>query len=180
MKTKSTLFQNGDTTMKTRIKNLFLVPALIAGLSLIPAGRVTAWTVIAINSEGANPNAGLILSNNTLYGTAAFGGSSGKGTVFSRSFNLNHAPLALATVSPLFAIPQGGTNRFILSPNNANATIVLDGSQSSDADNDPLQFNWYADGQPNALATGALATNQFAVGPHNGQLVVSAGHDTAT
>src|SRR6266478_4061297 len=293
MKTKSTLFQNGDTTMKTRIKNLFLAPALIAGLSLIPAGRVTAWTVIAINSEGANPNAGLILSNNTLYGTAAdggssgagtifavntdgtgfrilhdftggsdgaspcdglllsgntlygtaysggssgngtlfgvntdgagftnlysftglnydpssggytnsdganpiggliltnktlygtarFGGSSGKGTVFSRSFNLNHAPLALATVSPLFAIPQGGTNRFILSPNNADATIVLDGSQSSDADNDPLQFNWYADGQPNALTTGALATNQFAVGPHTVQLVVSDGHDTAT
>src|SRR6266478_6576528 len=239
MKTKSTLFQNGDTTMKTRIKNLFLAPALIAGLSLIPAGRVTAWTVIAINSEGANPNAGLVLSNNTLYGTAAdggssghgtvfavntdgtgftnlhsfmtgdynslghftnsdganpigglilanntlygtarFGGSSGNGTVFSLSFN--HAPLALATVSPLFAIPQGGTNRFILSPNNADATAVLDGSQSSDADNDPLQFTWYADGQPNALATAALATNQFAVGPHTGQLVVSDGHDTAT
>src|SRR6266404_4506618 len=83
MKTKSTLFQNGDTTMKTRIKNLFLAPALIAGLSLIPAGRVTAWTVIAINSEGANPNAGLVLSNNTLYGTAADGGSSGHGTVFA-------------------------------------------------------------------------------------------------
>jgi len=279
--------------MKTRIKNLFLAPALIAGLSLIPAGRVTAWTVIAINSEGANPNAGLILSNNTLYGTAAdggssgagtifavntdgtgfrilhdftggsdgaspwdglllsgntlygtaysggssgngtlfgvntdgagftnlysftglnydpssggytnsdganpiggliltnktlygtarFGGSSGKGTVFSRSFNLNHAPLAHATVSPLFAILPSETNRFILSPNNANATIILDGSQSSDADNDPLQFFWYADGQTNALASGALATNQFAVGPHTVRLVVSDGHDTAT
>src|SRR6266478_6260993 len=89
-------------------------------------------------------------------------------------------PLALATVSPLFAIPQGGTNRFILSPNNADATVLLDGSQSSDADNDPLQFFWYADGQPSALATGALATNQFAVGPHTVQLVVSDGHDTAT
>src|SRR5712671_4010761 len=95
-------------------------------------------------------------------------------------FQSNHAPLALATVSPLFAIPQGGTDRFILSPNNADATVVLDGSRSSDADNDPLQFSWYADGQPNALATGALATNQFAVGPHTVQLVVSDGHDTAT
>ena len=37
------------------------------------------------NSDGANPE-GLILSGNTLYGTAADGGSSGVGTVFSLSF----------------------------------------------------------------------------------------------
>jgi uncharacterized repeat protein (TIGR03803 family) len=34
------------------------------------------------NSDGAYPEAGLILSGNTLYGTAYFGGSSGVGTVF--------------------------------------------------------------------------------------------------
>lgn len=34
------------------------------------------------NSDGANPYAGLILSGNTLYGTAQNGGSSGAGTVF--------------------------------------------------------------------------------------------------
>jgi uncharacterized repeat protein (TIGR03803 family) len=38
-----------------------------------------AWT----NSDGANPQAGLILSSNTLYGTASAGGSSGNGTVFA-------------------------------------------------------------------------------------------------
>jgi len=38
------------------------------------------------NSDGANPEAGLILSGNTLYGTALIGGSSGNGTVFSLSF----------------------------------------------------------------------------------------------
>jgi uncharacterized repeat protein (TIGR03803 family) len=36
-----------------------------------------------INSDGANPQAGLILSGNTLYGTAVYGGSSGNGTVFA-------------------------------------------------------------------------------------------------
>ena len=35
------------------------------------------------NSDGANPYAGLILSGNTLYGTALYGGSSGDGTVFA-------------------------------------------------------------------------------------------------
>jgi uncharacterized repeat protein (TIGR03803 family) len=34
------------------------------------------------NSDGANPQAGLILSGNTLYGTTHDGGSSGYGTVF--------------------------------------------------------------------------------------------------
>ena len=36
----------------------------------------------ATNSDGANPQAGLILSGNALYGTAADGGSFGNGTVF--------------------------------------------------------------------------------------------------
>ncbi len=35
------------------------------------------------NSEGASPYAGLLLSGNTLYGTAQYGGSSGWGAVFA-------------------------------------------------------------------------------------------------
>src|SRR5665213_753137 len=85
--------------MKTKIKNLFLLPALIAGLNLIPAGRVTAQTFTTLhtftatdfntgtNSDGATPIGGLILSGNTLYGTAAGGGSSGNGTVFAVQAN---------------------------------------------------------------------------------------------
>jgi uncharacterized repeat protein (TIGR03803 family) len=50
----------------------------------------TAWATnssgVETNGEGANPYAGLILSGNTLYGTASAGGSSGNGTVFSLSF----------------------------------------------------------------------------------------------
>src|ERR1035437_672351 len=88
--------------MKTRLKNLFLLPALIAGLGLIPAGRVTAQTfttlhsftgtyIYGIKSDGSQPVAGLILSGNTPYGAAGYGGSSGyvgggsygDGTVFA-------------------------------------------------------------------------------------------------
>jgi len=50
------------------------------------------------NSEGAGPQAGLILSGNTLYGTAQTGGSSGNGTVFSLSFR------------PQLTIVPSGTN----------------------------------------------------------------------
>src|ERR1035437_628709 len=77
--------------MKTYIKNLFLLPALVAGLGLIPAGRVTAQTFTNLHSftgsDGVNPYAGLILSGNTLYGTAFQGGSSGAGTVFAVNTN---------------------------------------------------------------------------------------------
>src|ERR1039457_7442621 len=89
---------NPESFMKTYIKNLFtrlggascaawVLPALIAGLGLIPAGRVTAQTFTTLHSfnynDGNYPVAGLILSGNTLYGTAEVGGSSGDGTVFA-------------------------------------------------------------------------------------------------
>src|SRR5450759_4758581 len=97
MKTKNKPMKTKNELMKTFIIKLFLLPALIAGLNLIPAGRVTAQTFTTLhsftllnnstNSDGARPYAGLILSGNTLYGTAFQGGSSGNGTVFSVNTN---------------------------------------------------------------------------------------------
>src|SRR6266481_2248987 len=83
--------------MKANIKNLLLLPVLIAGLNLIPVGRMTAQPFKTLhsftptspyytnsNSDGAYPYAGLITnsSGTTLYGTAYDGGS-GAGTVFA-------------------------------------------------------------------------------------------------
>ncbi len=78
--------------MNTRPVHSFLLPALIAGLNLIPAGRVTAQTFTTLHSftsvsDGGGPRAGLLLSGNTLYGTASGGGSSGYGTVFAIDTN---------------------------------------------------------------------------------------------
>src|SRR5438874_2099167 len=74
--------------MKTSTENLFLVPALIVGLGLIPAGRATAQTFTTLHSftagsDGAQPYAVLVLSGNTLYGTTGGGGIPGYGTVFA-------------------------------------------------------------------------------------------------
>src|SRR5215207_6143919 len=69
--------------MKTNIKNLLLLPALIAGLNFLPEARMAAQSGIMINNDGAFPAAGLALSGTTLYGTAQNGGTSGNGTVFS-------------------------------------------------------------------------------------------------
>ena len=48
---------------------------VLKGFSALEGGMRTNW-------DGANPHAGLVLSGNTLYGTAILGGTSGSGTVF--------------------------------------------------------------------------------------------------
>src|ERR1039458_10152429 len=86
------------TKMKIHSEKLFLLPALIAGLGLILAGRATAQTFTNLysftatsgssstNSDGAGPGS-LILSDNTLYGTAGGGGTNGTGTAFALNTN---------------------------------------------------------------------------------------------
>src|SRR5437667_5688668 len=95
MRTKSLFTYLGVVPL--RAGRSWILLALIAVFSLIPAGRVTAQTFTTLHSftatstnssgvytnrEGAGPYGGLILAGNTLYGTAANGGSSGSGTVF--------------------------------------------------------------------------------------------------
>jgi uncharacterized repeat protein (TIGR03803 family) len=74
--------------------------------------------------DGANPQAGLILSGNTLYGTALSGGSSGNGTVFA--LNLGGPSLTIPTLtwSNSAPIPYGAA----LTSNQLNATASVPGS----------------------------------------------------
>ena len=51
------------------------------------------------NSDGANPYAGLLLSGNTLYGTAKAGGTNGGGTAFSLTVSSIVVPLGVTTTS---------------------------------------------------------------------------------
>jgi len=80
--------------MKTFLKNrrLLLLPATLLGCLL--ACQATAQTLTTLhsftaalvgytNSDGFNPYAGLVVSGDTLYGTAYGGGLSGGGTVFA-------------------------------------------------------------------------------------------------
>jgi len=72
--------------MRIPVRNLFLIPLLTAGVGLILAGRVPAQTFTNLHSfagtDGAGPYGGLIVSGNTLFGTAKGGGTAGNGTVF--------------------------------------------------------------------------------------------------
>ena len=67
------------------------------------AGSTNASGVLT-NSDGANPQAGLVLSGNTLYGTTTYGGTNGMGTVFE------------LTIEPQLTITLSGTNMILSWP----------------------------------------------------------------
>ena len=73
---------------------------------LIPV-LTNAFGSFYTNSDGALPYAGLLLSDNALYGTASQGGSFGNGTVFSISF------------APQLIITRCETNVILSWPTNA-------------------------------------------------------------
>ena len=80
--------------------------AFIAGLGLTALGQIRQP---AVNFEGANPNAGLVLLGNTLYGTAAAAGGGGAGTVFSvntdgTGFRILHSFTYLEGANPWSAL----------------------------------------------------------------------------
>lgn len=85
---------------------------------------------------------------------------------------VNDVPVAEIVVAPLSQLP-GISNRLVIAPVGTNATVFLDGSRSTDVENDPLQFRW-SEGT-NAFAQGLLATNAFAPGRYTISLIVSDG-----
>ena len=88
-------------------------------------------------------------------------------------------PKAEIRISPLLQIP-GNTNLLVISADNARAQVVLDGSESSDPDNDPMGFVWF-DGQF-AIATSVESRVCLEIGRHAITLVVGdgVGKDTRT
>ena len=81
------------------------------------------------NSDGAYPYAGLILSGNTLYGTAVGGGSSGYGTVFAVNINgMGFTNLYSFTNGTDGAYPYAG---LILSGNTLYGTAAGGGSSGN-------------------------------------------------
>jgi uncharacterized repeat protein (TIGR03803 family) len=75
------------------------------------------------NSDGVGPDNGLILSGNTLYGTAALGGISGEGTVFA--VNTDGTGFTnLHNFTPL-SVPYTGINSDGANP---HASLILSGN----------------------------------------------------
>jgi hypothetical protein len=91
---------------------------------------------------------------------------------------VNDAPFAVAKVGPLLTLSTNDNGSLILSINNSNASVALDGSGSFDVENDPLTFSWFENGR--LMAAGVVATNTFSVGLHTLGLQVADGAATGT
>jgi uncharacterized repeat protein (TIGR03803 family) len=125
--------------MKKGIKKLFLLPALIAALGLVSAGRVPAQTFTTLysftaynsgtNSDGAAPTAGVVLSGNILYGTVLVGGDFNLGTVFALNINdMSFTNLHSLNGNPDGAQPFAG---LVVSGNTLYGTATQGGTNSS-------------------------------------------------
>jgi hypothetical protein len=141
--------------------NLFAVPPAInpAGtLTYTPAADAAgvATVTVVLRDDGGTANGG-------------------KDTSAPQTFTItvlppNHPPVADATA----------THSPLLSANGVNATVVLDGSRSSDPDGDPLRYTWWEQGSATALATGVVAVVVLPVGLHSLDLIVSDGLAAST
>ena len=73
-----------------------------------PLYSFTAPDTNGVNIDGVRPTAGLLLSSNTLYGTASAGGGSGNGTIFSLSTNGSNFTILLNFNGGSGSEPHGG------------------------------------------------------------------------
>ncbi len=138
----------------------FWITVLLAGLSLMPAGPVTAQTFTTLHSftngsDGAHPSAELVLSGGTLYGTAATGGTSSNGTVFA----INTDGTGFATLHNFTGGGDGGlpVAAMILSGNTLYGTAYQGGSSTNGT-----VFKINTDG------TGFTTLHSFTATPYNG------------
>jgi uncharacterized repeat protein (TIGR03803 family) len=126
--------------MKTCPNKWFALTFVVAVLGSTSTGLLPAqtFTILYSFSDGSRPS-GLILSNNTLFGTATAGGSSGNGTVFSLSTNGS----AFATLHVFSGEGDGsGPGGLILSGNTLYGTTSQGGTNGSNG----TVFSIHSDG----------------------------------
>lgn len=75
----------------------------------------------------------------------------------------NQPPLPRIEATPLANFP-GRTNLMAIAPNNANATLVFDGSKSFDPDDESFNYFWYDGG--NLFSTNVVAVRILGLGMH--------------
>jgi hypothetical protein len=126
------------------------------------------WSVNTTNINDAT-NATLTLNNVQLsdagYYSVTVTNPYGSAASSKALLKVNQPPVADATA----------TAPLVISVNNSNATVVLNGSLSHDPDGDSLQYTWYQTGSSNPLATGIIAVVVLPVGTNSITLFVSDG-----
>jgi hypothetical protein len=94
------------------------------------------------------------------------------------------APTAVAKASPNCELRSDQTSTIVISVNNSNGCVTLDGSMSTDPQGGAVTYLWLADldgdGVKEPFASGAIVTNCFDLGEHDIMLVVDNGRCAGT
>jgi uncharacterized repeat protein (TIGR03803 family) len=134
--------------MKTKVKSFCLILTLLS-LATRLMGQTLTNLVTFNDGDGASPQAGLVLSGGTLYGTAYAGGSSNFGTVFSVNTNGNNFTNLYSFNG---AIYNTNTSSYITTDGaNPQGTLVLSGNM--------LYGTTYAGGSSDAGTVFTINTN---------------------
>jgi uncharacterized repeat protein (TIGR01451 family) len=162
-----------DVTMiDTLPEGVTFVSANSSQGSCVQAAGVVTCTLGALTSGSFASMAVVITATNagSITNVARVTGSPGdpnladnEATVVSVVQSTNAAPIADASASDLV----------VISGNNVDAAVRLDGSRSSDPDADALTYSWLEGAAP--LATGVTADVTLSIGSHSIDLIVSDG-----
>jgi len=129
----------------------------------------TSSTLILSNFQSVNSGDYLVIVSNA------------SGSEASRAAKvrvINRPPVARASAKPVIVAPAILTVPIVVASSKSGATVILDGSLSSDPDNDPLQYFWSEQGLTDPIPSGVLVTRWLPLGKHTIVLSVSDGIDT--
>jgi hypothetical protein len=151
--------------------NQTVIVGYAASFSVVADGLLPLayqWNFNGTNLVGAT-NASLTLTNVQLTdsGTYAVLVTNSYGSILSSNavLRVDRPPVADATAT----VP------LVISCNNSNARVVLNGSRSFDPDGDPLQYFWFKAGATNAIAARTVAVVVLPVGTNSITLMVNDG-----
>jgi uncharacterized repeat protein (TIGR03803 family) len=113
--------------------------------------KFTVLTTFPGSSDGASPYAGLTMSDSTLYGTTAYGGNTGNGTVFALTLPL---PFAIVTTNRSFGFTNQQFQFALTGPTGSNVVVLASTNLQTWT---PLITNLLNSGNMNFTDT--LATN---------------------
>jgi hypothetical protein len=93
---------------------------------------------------------------------------------------VNDAPIAVAKVAAADDPANQTRHLVIVTPNNTDATVIVDGTASSDVDGDALSYAWFANDSLTPFSTAATATVTLPVGNYSITLIVFDGVATSS
>jgi len=149
-----------------------------------PEVRHTSFEVSTNGVDWANLGAGTRIPGGwQLTGVPVPPGATIRARGFVSGGHFNGSGYFLETTAVANQLPvadASATRLTVVSANNRDALVLLNGTRSFDPDGDPLQYAWYEAGNADLLAAGVVAVVRLPLGRNALMLVVSDGALSAT